>query len=223
MRQLQLFTSAALAEMRDRTASRNHSPERDEFRREHERHRAWGLAQRHGMRLRRLRNRSCASQAASIDEPAPQRETPADAALPTQKDQPALAGQGNIKRNAEPPRALAQATDRRPPARSPLHPSTGSTKPPRPHSPTRPRTFRMPRPTFRPRFSAPTGALIRVASRSASLRTDTPPRRVGNARASPQRNWSLEAGADGGDALGVEAQPVRREGGHPRRSACPRR
>jgi hypothetical protein len=37
MRQLQLFTSAALAKMRDRTASRNYSPAHDEFRREHER------------------------------------------------------------------------------------------------------------------------------------------------------------------------------------------
>jgi hypothetical protein len=42
MRQLQLFTSAELGRMRDRTASRNYSPEKDEFRREHERHRAWG-------------------------------------------------------------------------------------------------------------------------------------------------------------------------------------
>jgi hypothetical protein len=42
MRQLQLFASAELAQMRDRTASRNYSPERDEFRREHERHRNWG-------------------------------------------------------------------------------------------------------------------------------------------------------------------------------------
>jgi hypothetical protein len=41
MRQLQLFTSAAIVQMRDRTASRNYSAERDEFRREHERHRAW--------------------------------------------------------------------------------------------------------------------------------------------------------------------------------------
>ncbi|HEV7709548.1 MAG TPA: hypothetical protein VGP16_15220 [Asanoa sp.] len=41
MRQLQLFTSAELAGMRDRTAARNYSPEGEEFRREHERHRAW--------------------------------------------------------------------------------------------------------------------------------------------------------------------------------------
>jgi hypothetical protein len=59
MRQLQLFTTAELARMRDRTASRNHSPERDEFRRLHAHHRAWGLVQRHGRRLHRLRTSSC--------------------------------------------------------------------------------------------------------------------------------------------------------------------
>ena len=63
MRQLQLFTSAALAGMRDRSASRNFSPERDTFRRDHERHRTWGLAQRHGERLRRGRLGRGASQA----------------------------------------------------------------------------------------------------------------------------------------------------------------
>ena len=54
MRQLSLFTPAQVAGMRDRTASRNYSPGRDQFRREHERHRAWGLARRHAERLRRL-------------------------------------------------------------------------------------------------------------------------------------------------------------------------
>src|ERR1700754_2536866 len=53
MRQLQLFTSAQLAVMRDRTKRRNYSAEADEFRREHERHRAWGLTQRHSQKLRR--------------------------------------------------------------------------------------------------------------------------------------------------------------------------
>jgi hypothetical protein len=41
--------------MRDRTRSRNYSPERDDFRRLHEKHRAWGLQQRHGRKLQRLR------------------------------------------------------------------------------------------------------------------------------------------------------------------------
>jgi hypothetical protein len=63
MRQLQLFTTAELARMRDRTASRSYSPEAEEFRRNHERHRAWGLARRHAERLRRLRE-------ADLDSPA---------------------------------------------------------------------------------------------------------------------------------------------------------
>ncbi|TWG11629.1 hypothetical protein FHX34_106359 [Actinoplanes teichomyceticus] len=39
--------------MRDRTASRDYSPAREEFRREHERRRFWGLRRRHAERLRR--------------------------------------------------------------------------------------------------------------------------------------------------------------------------
>jgi hypothetical protein len=55
-RQLELFTRSELASMRDPAASRNYSPERDQFRRDHERHRAWGLTQRHARRLMQLRN-----------------------------------------------------------------------------------------------------------------------------------------------------------------------
>ena len=54
-RQLSLFTTAQVAVMRDRTASRNYSPQRDEFRRRHEEHRARGLARRHAARLNRIR------------------------------------------------------------------------------------------------------------------------------------------------------------------------
>jgi hypothetical protein len=63
MRQLQFFTSTQLAQLRDRSASRNYSPERDEFRREHERQRAWGLSQRYAAKQRRLQ--------AEADGPAP--------------------------------------------------------------------------------------------------------------------------------------------------------
>ena len=55
MRQLQLFTSADLAKMRDRTARRNYSPEAEEFRRVHKKDRDWGLARRHAEKLSRLR------------------------------------------------------------------------------------------------------------------------------------------------------------------------
>ena len=55
MRQLQLFTTAEVAGMRDRTASRRYSPGREAFRRDHERRRAWGLKRRHAERLHRSR------------------------------------------------------------------------------------------------------------------------------------------------------------------------
>src|ERR1700733_14628947 len=54
-RQLELFSRSELASMRDRTRSRNYSPEAEQFRRDHARHRAWGLAQRHGFRMMQLR------------------------------------------------------------------------------------------------------------------------------------------------------------------------
>jgi hypothetical protein len=104
MRQLQLFTPAELAGMRDRTASRNYSPEGEEFRREHARHRAWGLIQRHNERLRRLRVGSSASPTANARNNHPQEITrkggyspeypidhPAPAPVPELVPAPALA------------------------------------------------------------------------------------------------------------------------------------
>src|SRR4051794_6097918 len=58
MRQLQLFNTTELAAMRDRTKARNYSPERDNFRREHQRHRAWGSTRRHTRKLRHLQGGS---------------------------------------------------------------------------------------------------------------------------------------------------------------------
>jgi hypothetical protein len=83
MRQLQLFTSTELAGMRDRIASPRHSPGHDTFRREHERHRAWGLIQRHGERLRRLRNSSCASPAVNPPESRQQSRSQDPSACPS--------------------------------------------------------------------------------------------------------------------------------------------
>jgi hypothetical protein len=57
MGQLQLFTRAELAGMRDRTRARNYSVDRDEFRREHEHRRSWGLQRRNAERLRHVRER----------------------------------------------------------------------------------------------------------------------------------------------------------------------
>ena len=82
MRQLQLFTTAQLAAMRDRTASRNYSPERDAFRREHQRHRTWGLVQRHSERLRRTRDRDHARPLAVTDTDPHRRATRAPAPTP---------------------------------------------------------------------------------------------------------------------------------------------
>ncbi len=54
MGQLQLFSRAEVTAMRDRTKARNYSAEADAFRREHARHREWGLVQRHARKWRRL-------------------------------------------------------------------------------------------------------------------------------------------------------------------------
>ncbi|RSM42786.1 hypothetical protein DMB66_54445 [Actinoplanes sp. ATCC 53533] len=54
MGQMGLFTRAELTTMRDRTRRRNYSAEAEEFRREHARHREWGLTQRHARKLSRL-------------------------------------------------------------------------------------------------------------------------------------------------------------------------
>src|SRR6187551_1567878 len=51
---MEFFTKSQIAEMRDPTRSRRYSPAREEFRREHARHRAWGLVERHARKLRRL-------------------------------------------------------------------------------------------------------------------------------------------------------------------------
>jgi hypothetical protein len=52
---MSLFGRSEIAAMRDRTKKRNYSAEADEFRREHKRHREWGLQQRHAAKLSRLR------------------------------------------------------------------------------------------------------------------------------------------------------------------------
>lgn len=67
MRQLQLFRTSELAVMRDRSASRHYSAERDEFRRRHERHRAWGLARRHAEKLRRIQASRAAGSGSCIE------------------------------------------------------------------------------------------------------------------------------------------------------------
>src|SRR6185436_16543307 len=62
--QLQFFTRPATAAMRDRTKARNHSPAKEEFRREHARRRRWGLARRHAQKL--CRSRGCSRECAAL-------------------------------------------------------------------------------------------------------------------------------------------------------------
>jgi hypothetical protein len=56
--------------MRDRKASRNYSPERDEFRRLHEMHRAWGLKRRYAEKQRRLKG-AVSGAGPAVGDPGP--------------------------------------------------------------------------------------------------------------------------------------------------------
>ena len=55
--------------MRDRSKAHNYSASRDEFRRDHERRRAWGLKQRHAERLRQVHERQAGSFPADLQMP----------------------------------------------------------------------------------------------------------------------------------------------------------
>jgi hypothetical protein len=63
MGQGELFTAVQIASMRVRSRRRNYSAEAEEFRREHERHRSWGLRQRHGRKMCRLYGSTAAAWA----------------------------------------------------------------------------------------------------------------------------------------------------------------
>ena len=78
--------------MRDRTRSGNYSASRDEFRRDHERRRAWGLQRRHADRLRHVREQQAGCWPAELrvagiddtpgitDPPSPSTARPSDLA-----------------------------------------------------------------------------------------------------------------------------------------------
>ncbi|MGX6602979.1 hypothetical protein ACWKSP_12695 [Micromonosporaceae bacterium Da 78-11] len=85
MRQISMFTTAEIAGMRDRTASRNHSPSRDEFRRRHEHHRAWGLVRRHAERLR-LRQAGSSSSGPRRPDPGHRDGQTTDAPAPVRSE-----------------------------------------------------------------------------------------------------------------------------------------
>jgi hypothetical protein len=105
MRQLELFTSAQLATMRDRTRRRNYSAGAEGFRDAHQRHRAWGLTQRHARKLSRL-YRSTAN---------------ASAAFPRRADE--LASPSAPTRTAEP--TASEPTASEPVGSGPLMPDRG--------------------------------------------------------------------------------------------------
>jgi hypothetical protein len=148
MRQLQLFTTAELAAMRDRTASRNHSPGRDQFRREHARHRAWGLTRRHTERLRRIRDASRDSPAGNPtrhrrEQPAPPRRSQQTSPRPAARPQPAPRPAPSAKPSNQPePLTMSPDADRsggirhdRQPPSAQLEPTTVGDHPEPPQRP----------------------------------------------------------------------------------------
>lgn len=113
--------------MRDRSKARNYSPEGEEFRREHQRHRAWGLTQRYAQKRRRL-------QAGTPDSPlpgAPQTTLQAgapDPSVPDTRDQPAgKIPPASLPERGETPAAtlLERAKSPEPPASPDLRPISG--------------------------------------------------------------------------------------------------
>jgi hypothetical protein len=89
--QLSFFTRPATAALRDRTRARNYSPGNEAFRREHERHRRWGLERRHAWKKCRLSG--CSVECARVGihdygEPIPPMTWPEEATSPEWPERP---------------------------------------------------------------------------------------------------------------------------------------
>jgi len=110
VRQLSLFDKATTAGMRDRTRSRNYSPERDEFRREHERRRYWGLQRRHAEKLRSIHG----DPTPSTTVPAQPRPTPLPPAVVPAPAAVATPPPVSPDRSARAPRPARPRVDARP-------------------------------------------------------------------------------------------------------------
>jgi hypothetical protein len=197
MGQMSLFSRAEIAGMRDWTAARNHCPERDDFRREHEQHRAWGLQRRHAAKLRHVRQQRSAPPAApatrgdhtrpttAARRPLPrQAETPqpssARAATPQAATTKTPPPQAPSTRATTSPRAAATKapTPQAPSGRAATSPRTAATKTPAPQTPST-RATTSPR-TAATKTPAPQTPSTRAA---ASPRAATSPRDA--ARTSP--------------------------------------
>jgi len=167
--------------MRDRTAARNYSPAAEEFRREHERHRAWGLIQRRGERLRHLRDRACAAPPANArthrqDPPAAPVPTPPERQQPSATSRNTPAGQEFAPCGAT-PAAAACAPSGGASASSPPHPppaGPGRAGPARRISP-RP----VARPEHQPPITAPSDITIDLAPGLVARHPGILPRRSG--------------------------------------------
>ncbi|WP_433833546.1 hypothetical protein ACQP2E_19155 [Actinoplanes sp. CA-015351] len=145
MAQLSLFPTRHL---RDRTLRRNYSAATEEFRREHERHRSWGLAQRHARKLRRLRDREDGGAASAEPVPGASDALSAPAqglpALPTRATLPdsmsrrdasspasGIDGAGQSKRAAQDGTVRQDAEDQRATTQT-AEPSQAVARPPQP-------------------------------------------------------------------------------------------
>ncbi|WP_203817764.1 hypothetical protein, partial [Paractinoplanes ferrugineus] len=104
--QLSFFSRPVTVALRDRTRARNWSPGNDEFRREHERHRRWGLARRYGWKT--CRSHGCSRQCGELDlhdsvEAVPPLIWPADATLTRRPTSPAVAAERDLSSAAAQP------------------------------------------------------------------------------------------------------------------------
>jgi hypothetical protein len=132
---MSLFGRAEIATMRDRTAARNYSPEGDAFRREHQRHRARGLRQRHAAKLRHAQRDRAAPVTAPASRTDPTRPT---APAPARKAAQVPAPQAASPR-ATPARAAGgeAAAPRAAAAQAPAPPAAPQTPAPPPAAPRR--------------------------------------------------------------------------------------
>jgi hypothetical protein len=170
-----LFSRAEIAGMRDWAAARNHCPERDAFRREHERHRAWGLQRRHAAKLRHVRQQRSAPPAA-----------PAAPATRGNHPRPAIAARRPPTWQAEtaqPPPARAttpQATATKTPTPQPppapaTTPQATATKTPAPQAPPAPATTPQATATKTPAPQAPPAPATTPQATATKTPTPQPP------------------------------------------------